>query len=56
MREVKTRAGSYFRFLVQWVGNPDGENCWLNEDEFIEIDADKRQAAKMENHSKMSSL
>ncbi|RVW29711.1 hypothetical protein CK203_105778 [Vitis vinifera] len=37
-------------------GKPDGENCWLNEDEFIEIDADKRQAAKMENHSKMSSL
>ena len=45
-----------YRFLVHWIGKPDCENSCLNEDEFIKIDVDKYQAAKMATCSEMSSL
>ncbi|KAH7572811.1 hypothetical protein JRO89_XS03G0018000 [Xanthoceras sorbifolium] len=50
VREMKTRSGSYFRFLVKWMGKPDCANSWISEEEFMKIDPEKCQAAKMATH------
>lgn len=45
VREVTTRAGSHFRFLIE--GKPNCKNSYINEDEFMKIDADECQVAKV---------
>ncbi|KAK2973785.1 hypothetical protein RJ640_008190 [Escallonia rubra] len=47
VREIKTRAGPYLRFLVKWAGQPDYENSWLSQEEFMKIDAKMCQVTKM---------
>ncbi|KAK4855221.1 hypothetical protein QYF36_005223 [Acer negundo] len=56
VREMKTRAGSYVRFLVKWIGRLDCENSWISEEEFMKIDTEKCQALKMATCVKSSSF
>ncbi|KAK4840949.1 hypothetical protein QYF36_022158 [Acer negundo] len=56
VREMKTKSGSYFRFLVKWMGRPDYENSRISEEEFMKIDAERCQAAKEETRTESSSL
>ena len=56
VRELKTRAGNHFRFLVKWAGKPDFENSWISEAEFQRIDPEMYQATKMETRTEASSF
>lgn len=56
VREVKTRAGNYFRFLVRWAGKIDYENSWISEEDFMKIDPEMCQAAKLTTRSEVSSF
>ncbi|KAK2966379.1 hypothetical protein RJ640_021523 [Escallonia rubra] len=56
IREIKTRAGAYLRFLVKWAGQPDYENSWLSEEEFMKIDPEMCQVTKMATRTEASSF
>ncbi|KAK3038362.1 hypothetical protein RJ639_031458 [Escallonia herrerae] len=56
VREIKTRAGAYLRFLVKWAGQPDYENSWLSEEEFMKIDPEMCQVTKMATRMEASSF
>lgn len=56
VREMKTRAGDYFRFLVKWAGKPDFENSWISEPEFLQIDPEMCHEAKMTTRTEASSF
>ncbi|KAK4848298.1 hypothetical protein QYF36_011422 [Acer negundo] len=48
VREMKTQAGSYVRFLLKWMGRPDCENSWISGEEFMKIDVEKLRSAKQQ--------
>jgi len=54
--KVKTRAGNNFRFLVRWAGKPDYENSWISEEDFMKIDPEMCQAAKLTTRLEASSF
>lgn len=55
IREVKTRAATYFKLLVKWFRKPDYENSWISEKEFIYIDPYMCQVAKNRTRIEASS-
>ncbi|KAK4839835.1 hypothetical protein QYF36_025349 [Acer negundo] len=56
VQKMKTRFGSYFQFLVKWMGRPNCENYWIIEEECMKIDAKRCQEAKEATHTESSSL
>ncbi|KAK2994740.1 hypothetical protein RJ640_000724, partial [Escallonia rubra] len=47
VREIKIRAGAYLKFLVKWAGQPNYENSWLSEEEFMKLDVEMCYVTKM---------
>ncbi|KAK2966361.1 hypothetical protein RJ640_021505 [Escallonia rubra] len=56
VREIKIRAGAYLRFLVKWAGQPDYQNSWLSDNEFMKIDHEMCQVTKMATRTEASSF